>query len=102
MGIAVGFLLGSYFFLGWCRKAGLTDDQVYSLVNRAAIGAIIGARVAYVINHPGDFNNPLEIFYVWKGRISLLCGIGGAVPAGGPTMRRDGLPFWTSMELGVP
>ena len=40
MGSAVGFLLGSYFFLGWCRKAGLTDDQVYSLVNRAAIGSI--------------------------------------------------------------
>ena len=22
MGIAIGFLLGAYFFLGWCRKAG--------------------------------------------------------------------------------
>jgi len=102
MGIAVGFLLGSYFFLGWCRKAGLTDDQVYSLVNRAAIGSIIGARVAYVINHPGDFNNPLEIFAVWKGGISLLGGIGGAVLAGVPKMRRDGLSFWKVMDMAVP
>jgi phosphatidylglycerol:prolipoprotein diacylglycerol transferase len=102
MGIAVGFLLGSYFFLGWCRRAGLTDDQVYSLINRAAIGSIIGARVAYVINHPGDFNNPLEIFAVWKGGISLLGGIGGAVLAGVPKMRADGLSFWRVMDMAVP
>jgi phosphatidylglycerol:prolipoprotein diacylglycerol transferase len=102
MGIAVGFLLGSYFFLGWCRRAGLTDDQVYSLVNRAAIGSIIGARLAYCINHPGDFNNPLEIFAVWKGGISLLGGIGGAVLAGVPKMRHDGLSFWKVMDMAVP
>jgi phosphatidylglycerol:prolipoprotein diacylglycerol transferase len=102
VGIAVGFLLGAYVFLGWCRKAGLTDDQVYSLVNRAAIGSIIGARVAYVINHPGDFNNPLEIFAVWKGGISLLGGIGGAVLAGVPKMRSEGLSFWKVMDLAVP
>ena len=98
----MGFLLGSYFFLKWCRGAGLTDDQVYSLVNRAAIGSIIGARVAYVINHPGDFDNPLEIFAVWKGGISLLGGIGGAVLAGVPKMRSEGLSFWKVMDLAVP
>jgi phosphatidylglycerol:prolipoprotein diacylglycerol transferase len=102
MGIAVGFLLGAYFFLGWCRKAGLTDDQVYSLINRAAIGSIIGARVAYVINHPGDFDNPLEIFAVWKGGISLLGGISGAVLAGIPKMRSEGLSFWKVMDMAVP
>jgi len=102
MGIAVGFLLGAYVFLGWCRKAGLTDDQVYSLVNRAAIGSIIGARVAYVINHPGDFSNPLEIFAVWKGGISLLGGITGAVLAGIPKMRSEGLSFWKVMDMAVP
>jgi phosphatidylglycerol:prolipoprotein diacylglycerol transferase len=102
VGIAVGFLLGAYVFLGWCRKAGFTDDQVYSLVNRAAIGSIIGARVAYVINHPADFNNPFEIFAVWKGGISLLGGIGGAVLAGVPKMRSEGLSFWKVMDLAVP
>jgi phosphatidylglycerol---prolipoprotein diacylglyceryl transferase len=102
VGIAVGFLLGAYVFLGWCRQAGLTDDQIYSLVNRAAVGSIIGARVAYVINHPGDFSNPLEIFAVWKGGISLLGGIGGAVLAGVPKMRSEGLSFWKVMDMAVP
>jgi phosphatidylglycerol---prolipoprotein diacylglyceryl transferase len=102
VGIAVGFLLGSYFFLKWCRNAGLSDDQVYSLVNRAAIGSIIGARLAYAINHPGDFDNPLEVFAVWKGGISLLGGIAGAILAGVPKMRSEGLSFWKVMDLAVP
>ncbi len=102
VGIAVGFLLGSYFFLKWCRNAGLDDDQVYSLVNRAAIGSIIGARLAYAINHPGDFDNPLEVFAVWKGGISLLGGIAGAILAGVPKMRSEGLSFWKVMDLAVP
>jgi len=102
VGIAVGFLLGSFFFLKWCRRAGLTDDQVYSLVNRAAVGSIVGARVAYVINHPADFSHPLEIFAVWKGGISLLGGIAGAVLAGVPKMRSEGLSFWKVMDLAVP
>jgi phosphatidylglycerol:prolipoprotein diacylglycerol transferase len=102
LGIAIGFLLGSFFFLKWCRQAGLTDDQVYSLVNRAAVGSIIGARVAYVINHPADFSNPLEIFAVWKGGISLLGGIAGAILAGVPKMRSEGLSFWKVMDLAVP
>jgi phosphatidylglycerol:prolipoprotein diacylglycerol transferase len=102
VGIAVGFLLGSYFFLKWCRNAGLSDDQVYSLVNRAAIGSIIGARLAYAINHPGDFDNPLEVFAVWKGGISLLGGIAGAILAGVPKMRSEGLSFWRVMDLAVP
>ena len=102
VGIAVGFLLGAYVFLGWCRRAGLSDDQVYSLINRAAIGSIIGARVAYVINHPGDFDHPLEIFAVWKGGISLLGGIAGAILAGVPKMRSEGLSFWKVMDLAVP
>src|SRR5262245_36618598 len=72
VGIAVGFLLGSSFFLSWCRKSQLNDDQIYNLINRAAVGSIIGARLAYVMIRPGDFTNPLKIFAVWEGGISLL------------------------------
>jgi phosphatidylglycerol:prolipoprotein diacylglycerol transferase len=102
LGVAVGFLLAAWVFLRWCRRAGISDDQVYALVNRAAVGSIIGARVAYVINHPAEFDNPLEVFAVWKGGISLLGGIAGAILAGVPKMRSEGLSFWKVMDLAVP
>ena len=102
VGIAAGFVLGARFFLRWCQRVGIPEETVYSLVTRAAIGSMIGARLAYVLNHPGEFANPLEIFAVWKGGISLLGGITGAVLAGLPKMRAEGLSFWKTMDLAVP
>lgn len=102
LGIAVGFLLAASVFLRWNRRAGISDDVTYSFVNRAAVGSIIGARLAYALNHPADFANPLEIFAVWKGGISLLGGIAGAILAGVPKMRKEGLSFWKVMDLAVP
>jgi len=102
VGIAVGFLLGAAIFLRWCRAAGFNEDDIFSMINRAAIGSIVGARLAYSINHAGDFDNPLEVFAVWKGGISLLGGIAGAILAGVPRMRKSGLSFWKVMDLAVP
>src|SRR5256885_10548092 len=58
VGIAAGFLLGARLMLPASRKKGITDDDVYALLQRAAVGAIVGARLAYVLNHlssrPGE------------------------------------------------
>ena len=46
---------------------------------RAAVGAAIGARTVYVINHWSDYSSPVEWFQVWEGGISLLGGIFGGI-----------------------
>jgi len=103
LGIAVGFLIGARLMLPAAKERGITEEQVYALLTRAAIGTIIGARVAYVINHPGDYtSNPLEIIAIWKGGISLLGGIAGAIFAALPKMRSDGLSFWKVMDSAAP
>src|SRR5947209_6318741 len=84
------------------RRKGIRDEQVYSLLTRAAIGAIIGARLAYVINHAGDYSNPLEIFEVWHGGISLLGGIAGAILLALPKMKAERLSFWKVMDAAAP
>ena len=55
IGIAVGFLIGARFMLPESRKKGIPDDEVYPLFTRAAIGAIIGARVAYIVDTAADY-----------------------------------------------
>jgi phosphatidylglycerol:prolipoprotein diacylglycerol transferase len=67
---------------------------VNSIVFWSLIGAIVGARVAYVIAHASDFASPLEWLYVWKGGISLLGGIAGATIANAVNIRRFGLRFF--------
>lgn len=101
--IAVGFMVGAWFMLPQSRKRGMSDDDIYPLFTRAAIGALIGARVAYVINHIGDYaSSPQDMFFVWQGGISLLGGFFGAILAAVPRMRREGLSFWKVMDAAAP
>src|SRR5438445_10710475 len=84
------------------NRKGIRDEQVYALLTRAAIGAIIGARLAYVINHASDYSSPLEVFKVWHGGISLLGGIAGAILLALPKMRAERLSFWKVMDAAAP
>ena len=102
IGIAVGFLVGAWFMLPTSRAKGIPDDEVYPLFTLAAIGAIVGSRVAYVVNHIGDYTNVVDIFEVWKGGISLIGGIIGAILFAVVRMRRRHLPFWKIMDAAMP
>jgi phosphatidylglycerol:prolipoprotein diacylglycerol transferase len=81
----------------------MPDDVVYPLFTLAAIGSLVGARVAYVINHIGDYaSSPLDILLVWQGGISLLGGFFGAIAFAIPRMRREKLSFWKVMDAAAP
>ncbi len=101
--IAIGFMVGARFMLPQSRKRGMPDDIVYPLFTLAAIGALVGARVAYVVNHIGDYaSSPLDILLVWEGGISLLGGFFGAIAFAIPRMRREKLSFWKVMDSAAP
>lgn len=102
LGIAIGFLLGARLLLPQTRKQGISDDDVYSLLTRAAIGAIIGARLAYFVNHYSEYDSPLDVFRVWEGGISLLGGFFGAILLAMPEMRKRKLDFWKLMDAAAP
>lgn len=100
---AVGFIAGARLLLPATRRLGVDDEVVYSMLYRAAIGALLGARLAYALNHWADFaDRPLEVLAVWEGGISLFGGIFGGVLAAVPVMRRKQLPFWTLMDAAAP
>ena len=102
VGIAVGFLIGARLMVPAAERKGITADQVYALLTRAAIGAVIGARLAYVANHLSDYGSILEALKVWKGGISLLGGIFGAIALALPKMRSERLSFWKVMDAAAP
>lgn len=72
------------------------------MLTRAAIGAVVGARAAYVVNHLHEYSNPFEWFAVWHGGISLLGGIFGAVLFAYPLMRRFGMRLFPIMDAAAP
>ncbi|MEO7557056.1 MAG: prolipoprotein diacylglyceryl transferase [Acidimicrobiales bacterium] len=103
LGIVFGFLAGARLARPEMRRRGVSDQQLYDCLYRAAIGAAVGARLAYVVNHLGEYSgHPLDAFAIWKGGISLLGGIFGAVLAAYPLMRRHRLPFLSTMDAAAP
>ena len=76
-------------------RRGISVDAVNSIVFWSLIGAIVGARVAYVIAHASDFASPARVARGLEGRISLLGGIAGSDDRRTPiNIRRFGLRFF--------
>ncbi len=103
IGTAVGFIAGARLLLPATRALGIDDELIYRMLYRAAIGALIGARLAYAINHWSDYaDDPLSVLAVWEGGISLFGGIAGGVLAAVPVMRSERLRFWSLMDAAAP
>ena len=100
--IAIGFLIGSIPFGRIARRRGISIDAINSVVFWSLIGAIVGARVGYVIAHTGEFSSPVEWLEIWNGGISLLGGIAGATIANAVNIRRFGLRFFQVADAIAP
>ncbi len=103
IGIAVGFLVGIYaFFLPGMRKAGISEDHAYGVVMRVLVGALVGTRLFYVLNHLSEFESPLDWFKIWEGGLTLLGGMTGAVVLSYLYCRRRKIPYFKVSDQAMP
>jgi phosphatidylglycerol---prolipoprotein diacylglyceryl transferase len=98
LGIAAGYLAGSWWMIREGRKRGLSEDHVGTILLWALLGAIFGARFFYVLGHFSEFDSFGQMLAIWRGGISLLGGIAGAVIFAYPLMRRYGYRFLQVMD----
>ena len=98
LGIAIGFMTGGWLLGRIGIRRGVTPEHISTMLFWALIGAIVGSRVAYVVAHLSEFSSPVEWLYVWKGGISLLGGIAGAIVINIPRMRKYGYRFFQVMD----
>jgi phosphatidylglycerol:prolipoprotein diacylglycerol transferase len=105
VGIAVGFLAGSFVLGLEARKRGYPEEAVGTILFWALIGTIIGSRVAYVFTHLSEFTNVVSVLEIYKGGLSLIGGIVGAVIASYFVVRRLKLDFVAGLDsaaIGLP
>jgi phosphatidylglycerol:prolipoprotein diacylglycerol transferase len=98
LGIAIGFMIGGWLLGRLGPRRGVSAEHINTMLFWALIGAIVGSRLFYVIAHLSEFSSPLEWLQVWKGGISLLGGIAGAILINVPRMRRYGYRFLQVMD----
>jgi len=105
VGIAVGFLAGSFVLGLEARKRGYSEEAVGTILFWALIGTIIGSRVAYVFTHLSEFTNVVSVLEIYKGGLSLIGGIVGAMIASYFVVRRLKLDFVAGLDsaaIGLP
>jgi phosphatidylglycerol:prolipoprotein diacylglycerol transferase len=100
--IAIGFMTGAWLLGRIAPRWGVADDDVQGVVFWSLIGAIVGARVFYVIGHFSEFDAILGMLKIWEGGISLLGGIAGAVIVNVPRIRRRGYRFFQVADPVAP
>src|SRR5438093_8954354 len=101
VGIAAGYLFGSWWMLREGPKRGLDERHISSILFWALIGAIVGARFFYVIAHVSQFNNIGDMLKIYNGGISLIGGIAGAIIFAYPLFRKYNYRFLQVMDAAA-
>ncbi len=102
---ALGFLLAYYliYYLAKRRRISITKDDAADLIVYLIVGAVVGARLAYVFVYNPFFylRNPFEIIAVWHGGLSFHGGFIGAITSSYIFCRRKRADFWKIADIVV-
>ena len=103
--VALGFLAGLWTASRRALLQGVPAEKVLDLGPWVIVGAILGARVLYVISYWKESfaGHPLnEIFMIWHGGLVYYGGLIGAVLASIIYIRRRDLPMWRTGDVMAP
>ncbi|MGZ8607500.1 MAG: prolipoprotein diacylglyceryl transferase [Actinomycetota bacterium] len=101
IGIAIGYLFGAWVLSREGPKRGVSIEHINSMVFWSLIGTIIGARLFYVIGHFSEFDSVGDMLALWRGGLTIMGGMAGAVLINVPLMRRYGYRFFQVMDGAV-
>lgn len=102
--IAIGSLVGICILKRTARRHGMDHKVLTDIAIYALIGGVIGARIVYILvyNPSYYFTNPIEIFSIHEGGLSIHGGILGGLLVGYWFLRRYKIPFWKTMDIVAP
>ncbi len=103
IGSAAGFLVGASLLLKEVRRRADLDEQVVvRALTWAAVGAIIGARLDYVVSHPGDWDSVVEMLKLWEGGLAMFGGFIGGVLAALPILIKEKVHLPRFLDAAAP
>jgi phosphatidylglycerol:prolipoprotein diacylglycerol transferase len=110
--MAISFLLGLLLARVFNRREGRSDDELMDLTMWIMLGAVVGARILYVIVEWPQFWGPdappelaarlLNMAAVWRGGLVYYGGLIGAFFAALAFLKRHRLPVWSYGDVLAP
>ncbi len=77
--IALGMLLAMIYCFNRTKEYGLDSDRLIDAVFAGVVGAVIGARLYYVVLHRESFRDIRDVFAIRDGGLAIYGGIIGAL-----------------------
>ncbi len=104
LSVAAGVALAFYLMHKAALREGFpTPEQAYDCVFVSVVAGFIGARLFYVMQHPGEFHDkPLEVFAIWQGGLIFYGGLAAGVFALWLYAVRQKLSFLRMMDFIFP
>jgi len=99
MAVTIGAGLLAAYRVG--PRFGVGTGAVDRLSVLFIILAFVGARLGYVVSHPAEFTDPLEIIRIDHGGLTSHGAIAGGLLALWLASRREALPFWDLADTVV-
>jgi len=101
--IAIGFALGLFLASREARRVGLNVQAIGDLAFYILLGAIIGARLYFILTNLNYFTqNPLDMFKIWEGGLTFFGGFIVAVILCVWMIRKHRLPVWKTLDVFAP
>lgn len=102
--VAIAFLFGIFIARGEALRKKINPDIVYDFSFYLIMGSIIGARIYYIFffGLKGFLNDPVSIFKVWQGGLSIHGGIFAGVITGIIFSKARKVSFWALADLISP
>ncbi len=93
--MALTILTSIVFAARWGPRFGIDRAFIDRITFWLAIVLFAGARLGYVVSHPAEFRDPLEIFRLWHGGLTSHGAIAAGLLYGYLVSRRSGVSFWS-------
>ncbi len=80
--MVLGIIVAILLTLRLAKRAGISEELIYTSAFWVVIFGLIGARLVHVLDNLGDYgDNPVEIFAFWEGGLAWYGGLLGGILA---------------------
>ena len=100
--LAISFLLGSLWATKAAARRRIPGERILTLIFWILISSIVGARLHFVLGHPGSYAGPLDLFRLWEGGLTLYGGLIAAHVVGFIYLRVHRIPILPAVDSLAP
>ncbi len=99
--VAIGMIVSFYIALYFSKKENIPEKHIENIFIFSIIGGLIGARVAYIIEHPDQFKSFIDYVAIWKGGIDWFGGFIGGLLTAVFLIKRYKINIWKAGDIAA-